>query len=459
MKAFEIKKLGANKGAPRLWLEGNRPLRGGFAPGSRYNVQKDEVKKMLTLEIVQDGVRVVSKKQKGDKELPIIDINSTELLSMFAGMDSVRVVIAEGRIFVLPIATEVRRKERLDLLKVTLEKNEAISVGSVSHGTGVLSFALEQGLRNTGVQSSMSFAIDIDGDALEHASNCNPVWNADSMAIAAPLQEVVFDEYVMSKIPRVILLEAGLPCAAASTAGRAKKHLKKPEDDPNFGHLIAGFIALVARVNPVFCLLENVVPYQSSASMGIYRSMMNDLGYEVHERVVSGEEFGVLENRKRMVAIAVTRGIEFDLDALLTVPEITTQIKLGDLLDNVPNDDPSWSEMQYLKDKEVRDIQAGKGFKMQYVTPESTSVPTITRGYMKRRSTDPFVRHPEDSRLMRLFTPAEHARIKGIPESFVEGLSGTMAHQLLGQSILTKPFIAVGEAIGKAIVHFKLHNE
>jgi DNA (cytosine-5)-methyltransferase 1 len=110
--------------------------------------------------------------------------------------------------------------------------------------------------------------------------------------------------------------------------------------------------------------------------------------------------------------------------------------------------------MQYLKDKEVRDKAAGKGFMRQEVDAASISVPTITRGYMKRRSTDPFLRHPENPDLLRLFTPSEHARIKGIPEEFVANLSGTMAHQLLGQSILMKPFLHVGKALGKAIGQF-----
>jgi hypothetical protein len=41
----------------------------------------------------------------------------------------------------------------------------------------------------------------------------------------------------------------GIPCTGASVAGRAKKHLAKPEDDPNVGHLIVDFLTLVQRLN------------------------------------------------------------------------------------------------------------------------------------------------------------------------------------------------------------------
>jgi DNA (cytosine-5)-methyltransferase 1 len=78
---------------------------------------------------------------------------------------------------------------------------------------------------------------------------------------------------------------------------------------------------------------------------------------------------------------------------------------------------------------------------------------------MKRRSTDPFLQHPENPDLLRLFTPAEHARIKGILESLVAGLSGTTAHQLLGQSILPVPFEFVGEKVGYSIMKFGRHGE
>ncbi len=453
MKSYEITKLGINKNAPRLWLEGQRPLSGGFTPGTRYNISKDLEKSMLTIEVVESGVRVVSRKERGGREMPVIDINSNEVLEMFAGMGSVRVIVQAGRIFVLPIATEIRKKERLASLKDAVI-NKVISVGSVSHGAGVLSNALEKGLANAGIKSRLAFAIDIDGDSLNHAATVNPIWDKDTLSIAAPLQEMVFDEYLLPKLPKVHLLEGGLPCTAASIAGRAKKHLVKAEDDSDVGHLMASFITLIGRINPAIVLLENVVPYLETASMAIFRTQLRDLGYVVHERILTGEEFGVMENRKRMVAIAVTKGIEFDFESMLSLPAAPGPMSLGGFLDPVPLDDPSYSPLQYLKDKEVRDKDAGKGFMMQVVTPESKSVPTITKGYMKRRSTDPFLRHPENPDLLRLFTPNEHARIKGIPETLIEGLSATRAHQLLGQSILFSPFVATGEAIAKAIRAF-----
>ena len=88
---------------------------------------------------------------------------------------------------------------------------------------------------------------------------------------------------------------------------------------------------------------------------------------------------------------------------------------------------------------------------MQVVTAFDTKCPTITKGYSKVRSTDPKVQHPSNPDLLRQFTPAEHARVKGIPEHLVVGMSATLAHELLGQSICYAPFKAVGRLIGSTL--------
>ncbi len=108
--------------------------------------------------------------------------------------------------------------------------------------------------------------------------------------------------------------------------------------------------------------------------------------------------------------VAVSEGIEFDFDQLQ--PPGRSQKKLGDVLENVPEDHPSWSTMAGLRAKEIRDRENGKNFAMQIFDADSEHVGTITKGYAKVRSTDPKLRHPTDPNLLRQFLPSEHARIK-----------------------------------------------
>src|SRR3546814_17488497 len=77
-------------------------------------------------------------------------------------------------------------------------------------------------------------------------------------------------------------------------------------------------------------------------------------------------------------------------------------------LEDIDLDSPLWSTMSYLREKEERDIAAGKGFRMQIFQPDSTKIATLTRGYAKIRSTDPKLQHPTDPTLLRQIRSEEH---------------------------------------------------
>lgn len=291
MKAYETTKIGTNRGAPRVWIEGIKAKMAGFFPGKRFSARTDATKKMLILSLADtEGERLVSKRMRGNKEIPIIDINSSELLSVFDGFETLRVIVQEGRIFLMPLASELAAKERLERLKGKMETGEPILVGSVSHGGGVLTNALHHGLLSEGV--------------------------------------IAF---------------------------------------------------------------ENVKQYQSSASMYLLRYQLRNMGYEVHEEILQSADWGALEHRERLSMVAVTKGMSFDYAMLERY--VGQSQKIGDVLDDIGPDHSSWSEMAGLKAKQERDMAAGKGFKMQIVTPFDTKCPTITKGYAKVRSTDPKLQH------------------------------------------------------------------
>lgn len=462
MKLYEVTRIGHHRGRPRLWLEGLKALIGGFFPGKRFEAKKDLEKQMLVLELSETGCRIVSRKLKGEKEIPVIDINSMELLSVFEGIEAVRVVVQQGRIFILPLSSEIAVRERLDRLNSKLESGEPIQIGSLSHGGGVLTHALHAGLKDAGIASKLAFANEIRAELLDQASECNDSWDDDTIPLAAPMQELAFDAWAMNHLPKVEVLEAGLPCSGASVAGRAKRGLEHPEAHPDVGHLVVPLLSIIAKVQPAVILLENVKQYLTSASMCILRNQLRDFGYDLHEEVLQAADWNALEHRERMCVVAVTKGLSFDFSSLVR-PE-RSERRIGDILDPVSEVALCWSRMEGLKAKQERDKAEGKGFAMQVVTAFDTKCPTITKGYAKVRSTDPKLQHPSNPDLLRQFTPAEHARIKGIPELLVSGLSPTLAHELLGQSICYEPFRAVGRLTGAALkacgaIHIPLRNQ
>lgn len=444
-----VRKLGINKGAPRLWLEGIFPARAGFLPGKRYSVSAPDGELRVVLKLDDAGIRLVSSKVRSDQAQPVIDLNSRELLARFEGMNAVRVILMDGELHILPDAVEVKKIDRRKRLEAAIE-NQVVTIASVSHGVGVLSNAMHDGLKAAGFTPKLQWACEIREEVIEQAARANNAWDADTIALSMPLQQLALaDEFTLSRLPRPVILEGGLPCTAASLSGRARKHLAKAEDDETAGHLIAAFIALIARVNPCVVMLENVLPYFNTASASILRTQLKELGYDVQEKEMRGEEY-VIEARPRRVLVAVTEGIVVDLASMIA-PHREHQT-VASILDAVAEDDPSWSKMQYLVDKQVRDKADGKGFAMQVIAPESTRVGTLGTGYNKNRSTEPKLVHPTDPTLMRLFTPAEHARLKGVPPELIDGVtSKTFAHELLGQSVVWPAFRQLGEHLGRAL--------
>lgn len=353
---------------------------------------------------------MVSRKIKSGAEIPVIDINSLELLQVFDGLQLVRVVVQATRIVLLPSHVDLARQERLARLYAKLVSGEAISMGSISHGGGVLSHALHEGLKAAGIKTRLAFANDIRPELLEQAHRHNDCWDSETVPLATPMQHLAFDGWAMEHLPRVEILEAGIPCSGASTAGRGRNGAGHAEAHPEVGHLIVPFLAIVAKVQPAIVCVENVPAYRNTASMCILRNFLRDFGYEVRETQLDGSDWNALENRSRLSVIAVTQGLSFSLKNLHKPARQVREI--AQVLENVADDDERWSEMAGLRAKQDRDLKAGKNFKMQIVKASDTSCPTITKGYAKVRSTDPKLQHPSIPSLLRQFSPLEHAAMK-----------------------------------------------
>jgi DNA (cytosine-5)-methyltransferase 1 len=450
MDGYFVKKVGNNRGAPRVWLEGLQTERAGFTPGARYDVVVQG--QTVVLQANPDGTRVVSSKMVGERANPVIDLNSRELLAVFDGMASIRVAVKQGEIYLVPLASELKKQERYKRLREKLEAGEPLASGSLAHGGGILSHAVHTGLRNAGIETDLKFANEIRPELLDHAAIHNDAWSESTVPFAAPVQEIAFDERGLAQIPRLEILEMGLPCSGASVAGLASRGHKVAEAHPEVGHLVVSALIIINKASPAVCLFENVPVYANTASAAILRNQLRDLGYSTHERILNGKEWGALENRDRWCMVAVTHGIQFDFDQLM--PPKSRPQQLGDVLDDVAPDDPVWGEMLGLKAKEVRDLASGKGFKMQIYDASAESVGTIGKGYAKVRSTEPKISNPDNPELLRQFSVNEHSRLKQVPPHLIEGLSPTVGHEVLGQSIVYPPFRDVAHHIGNALNRF-----
>lgn len=450
---YWLKKLGIHRGAPRLLFETSRMGSAGLIPGIRFEVVALQNGIKLVPRI--DGQYMVSSKERNGRCLPVIDINSREVLAPLGGQNVVCVVVRVDGIFVMRTASEQAKAERIERLLAKLAAGEQLASASIAHGAGVLSNAAHAGFSDAGIVLNMKVLSEIDAGYVEQSLHCNSVseW---SVPLCVPIQELVQDEWLMRQVPRVEVLEMGLPCSGASRAGKSKRGLSMMEDHPEVGHLIYAALALIQKLQPVVIVLENVADYQVSASAQILRSQLRDMGYQVREHVLRAHNFGSLENRVRWALVATTDGLPtVESVAHSGQVQVTT---LGELLDDVDPEAACWSSMEYLKEKADRDLAAGKGFAMQIVDSNSTSVPTIRKSYNKGGSTDPYVRHPSDPELMRKLTPAEHARIKGVPVALIAGLAATTAHEVLGQGVAYEPFRALFRELAEGFKRLRDHG-
>ncbi len=164
----------------------------------------------------------------------------------------------------------------------------------------------------------------------------------------------LIDEKLEDKTVDVII--GGPPCQAYSVVGRARDS-KKMEDDPR-NHLYKHYVKFLEKYQPKMFVFENV-PGIFSAKNGEYLNKIfeavTDIGYEVKlpnnkYRVLNSKDFGVLQDRKRVIIIGWKKEMN------LSYPEFETQKYnfqvLKDLLSDLKplkNGEGTLGAMEYAK--------------------------------------------------------------------------------------------------------------
>lgn len=438
-------KIGTHKEKRRVYLQGRKLSRQGVEPGQKYDVttRGDD----LVLTINPTGKYKISRRMCNGELLPVIDLRVDQIAELFDGVDVVRVAVKAGNIVISAHHQHGKINDRETRLARKVRQGEPLDICSLFHGGGVLDKSVHAGLAGAGVKSRVAVAVELESKYLESSLNNNPeLFDQHSIVIESPLQSVS-----LHNTPQVDVLVAGIPCTGASKSGRSKGGLEFAESHDQAGALFFSFLQFAQALNPAVILIENVPEYANTASMVVIRSVLASLGYALQESVLNGNTFGALENRNRFCAVAVSNGIAMsDIGSITPVRE--KEARLSDVLEPIALDDARWKPFEYLAAKEVRDKAAGKGFARQLLSGDEPLCGVLGRGYAKCRSTEPFITHPIEPRLSRIMTALEHARVKAIPEAVVNGLSDTVAHEVLGQSVVFPVFEAVGRWLGLALV-------
>ena len=264
-------------------------------------------------------------------------------------------------------------------------------------------------------------------------------------------------------IPDCDVVLAGFPCQPFSLAGVSKKRSLGRETgfrDKTQGTLFFDVARIIAAKRPAAFLLENVKNLTTHDRGRTFKvildALQNELGYEVHWKVVDGQHF-VPQHRERIYIVGFRSKTDFTWDDL-KYPD--HQPVLADILHKTDGTEPylPWDGekyfdfehnkvqdkytltprlWQYLQDYKKKHEALGHGFGYGLVTPDMVSR-TLSARYHKDGSE--ILVAQGDERPRRL-TPRECARLMGYPDELRIPVSDTQAYRQFGNSVVV-PAIA-----------------
>jgi DNA (cytosine-5)-methyltransferase 1 len=182
--------------------------------------------------------------------------------------------------------------------------------------------------------------------------------------------EIIDNELGKKKVDLVI---GGPPCQAYSVAGRARDP-KGMVDDPR-NHLYKHYVAFLERYKPNMFVFENV-PGILSANNGQYLDLIfkavKDAGYDFDKKVLNAKNFGVLQDRKRVIIIGWKQ--ELNLKYPSFEDKINQHEVLKDLFSDLPkikSGQGEWGVVKYVKETNIylekSGIRNGVDFTSQHI--------------------------------------------------------------------------------------------
>jgi DNA (cytosine-5)-methyltransferase 1 len=266
-------------------------------------------------------------------------------------------------------------------------------------------------------------------------------------------------------IPEHDLLVAGFPCQPFSIAGVSKANSlgrKHGFEHATQGTLFHDVARIIAHHRPAAFILENVknlLSHDKGKTFKVIQKVLKeDLGYEVHHRVIEARHF-LPQNRPRIVIVGFRSETDFSFDDL-PLPE-KDQVKMSAILhpeDGTEAPEGHYTEgpdatvnpkyiltnnlWSYLQGYKAKHAKAGNGFGYGMVGPNDIAR-TLSARYYKDGS-EILIDRGQGVNPRRL-TPRECARLMGYPDSFKIPVSDTRAYKAFGNSVAVPVFQAVAQ--------------
>lgn len=145
------------------------------------------------------------------------------------------------------------------------------------------------------------------------------------------------------------LIIGGPPCQAYSVVGRARSSVGMKGDRRNY--LYIHYAKYLEKYNPKFFVFENVLGLKS-AGQGIYLKNMEKLflkkGYNMQLFTVAANNYGILQNRKRIIIIGWEKNLSVNLPNLEVIKNITGH-KVESIFEDLPKIQAGEGKDKFLK--------------------------------------------------------------------------------------------------------------
>lgn len=191
----------------------------------------------------------------------------------------------------------VVRKYCNSYIKKVREKanKDALQMVDLFCGAGGLSLGFSQ----EGFVTAL--ANDIEACCVDTYAHNHPETPRDHI-VQGDIREVVDHLEELLKDKKVDIVVGGPPCQGFSMANR-----QRLIDDPR-NHLYKNYVEVVKRVLPAFFVMENVKGMLSVADQ--VKEDFRNIGYTVECHILNAKDFGVPQNRERLVYIGNRIGID-----------------------------------------------------------------------------------------------------------------------------------------------------
>ncbi|WP_200875233.1 DNA cytosine methyltransferase [Bacillus gaemokensis] len=161
-------------------------------------------------------------------------------------------------------------------------------------GAGGMSLGFKQ------VGFKIAFANDIEPACIETYSFNHPEI-PNEFIYEDDINNIIDEIQCKLRFKEVDVVIGGPPCQGFSTANR-----QRLIDDPR-NKLYKSFVKVVGNIQPKFFVMENVTGMLSVAAQVV--EDFASIGYDVHYKILNSADFGVPQNRKRLIFIGNRLGV------------------------------------------------------------------------------------------------------------------------------------------------------